>query len=543
MKKRIWIRLVTIGFCLSFLVALTFALPASGQQFSYKITDLGPASVPGLAGPTWMGTIYTGGTYTLGINAAGDVVGASPSGAGNVHAALFRSGRVSDLGTLGGLSSEASAINKAGLIVGNSQIASGSVHAFLYSNNVMKDLGTLGGANSFATAINDAGQIVGNSDLADGTTHAFLYAAGVMTDLGPGAATSINTASQIVINSSGFISVYTNGAMQALPELPCPYTYESQSGAAYAINDSGEVVGHTVCSSGWPLDSDRAMSVAGGQAIDIEPPGIVYSTALAINASGHILGQALSYCDGGACESDYTSLDGALIPLGYLTPVGSGWEWMSGAAINDAGQIAGFGINTNGFRAFLMTPLPLPTVSITSPASGAIVGGIITVSASATDATGVAGVQFKLDGANLGAEVIAAPYVTLWNTTLSATGTHAFGAVARDGAGNIGTAAPVSVTVDNIPPSVSITAPASGATVSGTITVSATATDDVRVVGVQFELDGRYLGSEVSTVPYAITWNTASVPNGVHTLTVVARDAASNASTSSAVMVRVRNHP
>lgn len=472
---------------------------------------------------------YTGGTYTLGINAAGDVVGVSPSASGNCHAALFRNGQVIDLGTLGGLISEASAINRAGLIVGNSQIASGYVHAFLYSSNVMTDLGTLGGANSYATAINDAGQIVGRSEMSDGTTHAFLYAAGVMTDLGAGAASSINTVGQIVINSSGFISVYTNGAMQTLPELPCP-SGELQSGAAYAINDSGEVVGDTVCSSGWPLWSDRAMSVAGGQATDIEPPGIVYSAALAINASGHVLGQAISYCDGGACES------------GYLPPVGSGWEWMSGAAINDAGQIAGFGINANGFRAFLMTPTALPTVSITYPASGAIVAGIFPVYASATDATGVAGVQFKLDGANLGTEVIAAPYVTLWNTTLSASGTHALGAVARDGAGNIGTAAPVSVTVDNIPPSVSITAPASGAMVAGIITVSATAADDVSVVGVQFKLDGANLGAEVTTAPYAVNWNTASVSNTLHTLTAVARDAAGNTSTSSAVTVRVRNH-
>ncbi len=540
MRKRIWIRFVSIGFCLSFLVAPAFAPAASAQQFGYAITDLGPASVPGLAGPTWMGSIYTGGTYTLGINAAGDVVGASPTAAGNVHAALFHNGQVIDLGTLGGLTSEASGINKAGLIVGNSQIASGSVHAFLYSNSVMTDLGTLGGANSYATAINDAGQIVGRSETSDGTAHAFLYAAGAMTDLGPGAATGINTAGQIVINSSGFISVYTNGAVQALPELPCP-SGESQSGAAYAINDSGEVVGDTVCSSGWPLWSDRAMSVAGGQATDIEP-GTVYSAALAINASGHILGQALSFCDGGACESDYTSLDGALIPLGYLTPVGSGWEWMSGAAINDAGQIAGFGINANGFRAFLMTPTPSPAVSITAPASGAIVAGIITVSAGATDAAGVAGVQFKLDGANLGGEVIAAPYLTLWNTTFSASGTHALGAVARDGAGNIGTAAPVSVTVDNVPPSVSITAPVSGAMVAGIITVSAAAADDVSVVGVQFKLDGANLGAEVTTAPYAVSWNTASVPNAVHTLTAVARDAAGNTSTSSAVTVRVRNH-
>ena len=46
------------------------------------------------------------------------------------------------------------------------------------------------------------------------------------------------------------------------------------------------------------------------------------------------------------------------------------------------------------------------------------------MSANATDAVGVSGVQFKLDGANLGAEVSAAPYVISWNTTLSTDGTH-----------------------------------------------------------------------------------------------------------------------
>lgn len=188
-----------------------------------------------------------------------------------------------------------------------------------------------------------------------------------------------------------------------------------------------------------------------------------------------------------------------------------------------------------------MTPIALPTVSITYPASGAIVAGIFPVYASATDAMGVAGVQFKLDDANLGSELIAAPYVISWNTTLSAGGTHVLSAVARDAAGVTGTAAPVSVTVDNVPPSISITAPASGATVSGTITVSAGATDNIGVFGVQFKVDGMSLGAKVTTAPYAITWNSASVPNGLHT-TAVAQDVAGNISTSSAVTVHVTNH-
>jgi len=478
------------------------------------------------------------------MNAAGDVVGGSPSGAGNFHAALFRNGQVIDLGTLGGLNSKATGINKAGLIVGNSQIASGYVHAFLYSNNVMTDLGTLGGLNSHAIAINDSGQIVGNSDLADGTSHAFLYAAGVMTDLGAVSAVSINASGQILVSDSSFASLYSNGTMQPLPIPQCYYGNGSQC-AAYAMNDSAEIVGEAWAWNGGMLVSDDAIMISGSLSKDISfgvlPMG--FSTAIAINRSGHILGKGWTSCDSVVCDQEYTFLDGAVLFYAFSTPDSSGWSSLLGSAINDAGQIAGIGNNANssGQRAFLMTPIALPTVSITSPASGAIIGGTIAVDANATDATGVAGVQFKLDGANLGAEVIAAPYLTLWNTTFSAGGTHVLSAVARDAAGVIGTAAPVSVTVDNVPPSVSITAPASGAMVSGTITISASATDNVGVVGVQFKVDGLYLGPEVTAAPYAISWNTASVANGVHTLTGVARDAAGNTTTSSAVTVHVRN--
>jgi probable HAF family extracellular repeat protein len=71
---------------------------------------------------------------------------------------------MTDLGTLGGDSSDALAINRQQQIVGLSDIASGEVHAFLWQRGVMTDLGTLGGSFSHANAINDHGQIVGNSD-------------------------------------------------------------------------------------------------------------------------------------------------------------------------------------------------------------------------------------------------------------------------------------------------------------------------------------------------------------------------------------------
>src|SRR5439155_3089083 len=178
-----------------------------------------------------------------------------------------------------------------------------------------------------------------------------------------------------------------------------------------------------------------------------------------------------------------------------------------------------------------------PTVSITAPAAGAKVMGTVTVSASATDNVGVVGVQFKLDGANLGAEATAAPYAVSWTTTTATDAVHTLTAVVRDAAGNTATGAAVSVTVDNTPPTISISSPAPGATVAGTILVSNAHSDNVGVVGVQFKLDGITLGPEVTAEPYSISWNTTLVSAGIRSLTAVARDAAGNTATSAAVSV------
>jgi chitodextrinase len=94
---------------------------------------------------------------------------------------------------------------------------------------------------------------------------------------------------------------------------------------------------------------------------------------------------------------------------------------------------------------------------------------------------------------------------------------------------------------DTTPPTVSLTAPTNGATVSGSITVSANASDNVAVAGVQFKLDGANLGSEVTASPYSISWNTTGTVNGSHTLTAVARDTSNNQTTSGSVSVTVNN--
>jgi hypothetical protein len=187
-----------------------------------------------------------------------------------------------------------------------------------------------------------------------------------------------------------------------------------------------------------------------------------------------------------------------------------------------------------------------PNVSLTTPTESATVSGTITLSANASDASGIAGVQFMVDGNNVGSEVTQSPYSVSWNSTTVANGVRTISARARDTAGNTATSS-VIVTVQNgvpgdtTPPAVSMSAPANGATVSGTVTVSAGASDNVAVVGVQFILDGSNLGAEDTSGPYSISWNTTSVANGSHTLRARARDAAGNTTTSATITVNVQN--
>jgi beta-lactam-binding protein with PASTA domain len=111
-----------------------------------------------------------------------------------------------------------------------------------------------------------------------------------------------------------------------------------------------------------------------------------------------------------------------------------------------------------------------PSVSIDSPASGSV-AGMVTISASASDNVGVAGVTFFDGAAQIGPEVGgASPFQAIWNSTLVAEGSHTLSAVARDAAGNTAPSAGVSVTVHNmatVPGVVGQTQAAAMAAISG----------------------------------------------------------------------------
>ena len=183
-----------------------------------------------------------------------------------------------------------------------------------------------------------------------------------------------------------------------------------------------------------------------------------------------------------------------------------------------------------------------PAVNITSPAAGATVSATVTITADASDSSGVTQVQFFVDGALLSSDSTA-PYSASWDTTATANGTHSLSAQATDGQGNVGASETVNVTVSNVdatPPTVNITSPTNGATVGGTIIISAAASDNEVVTQVQFFVDGVLLSMDM-TAPYSASWNTTPAADGVHSLTAQASDASGNVGTSAAVNVTVDN--
>ncbi|MBI4492659.1 MAG: DUF4082 domain-containing protein [Chloroflexi bacterium] len=177
-----------------------------------------------------------------------------------------------------------------------------------------------------------------------------------------------------------------------------------------------------------------------------------------------------------------------------------------------------------------------PSVALASPASGATVSGTaVTVAADATDNVGVASVQFLLDGAPLGSPVATAPYSTTWNTTTTTNGAHTLSAEARDGAGNIGTAAPVAVTVannDTTPPVISAVAASNVSATGATITWT---TDEPATSQVEYGTTTAY-GSSTTRDPTLATSHSQTLANlaagTAYHYRVISQDGAGNVATS-----------
>jgi len=266
-------------------------------------------------------------TFATAVNNLGQVVGYTSDHAFPLHAFLWDNGNFTDLGTLGGATSQALGINDAGQVVGFSEITPVNhvFHAFLWdSSDGMQDLGTFGEFNSYATAINNAGQVVGQITNGQGV----LWSDGQMIPLCGQPANcvpySINNAGQIV-GQSNQLAADVHATLWDGPghviDLGVLYSPEDSESYAFGMNDVGQVVGRS-------MPSFRAFFWQDGVMSDLLGHGP--SGARAINNLGQIVG----FDPGGFIYSD-----GQLAYLQDLIPPGSGFQYFSPTAINDASQV------------------------------------------------------------------------------------------------------------------------------------------------------------------------------------------------------------
>jgi probable HAF family extracellular repeat protein len=332
--------------CLEF-IALTLALVGLGQSahaIQYHVTDLGT-----------LGSTYSS---ACGINGSGQVVGYSSTTSAGTHAFLYTGGSMSDLGTLGGTDSFAFGVNDTGQVVGYSWTTGAGTHAFLYTSGSMIDLGTLGGATSVAWGINNSGQIVGGADTTvNGDRQAFVWSAGTMTNLGglSSTARAINDVGQIVGSAdmgsyTGYYSyhpvLWSGGTMSDLGLLG------GINGGALDINDAGEIVGY----SQIPTYFNHAFLYRNSTMSDLGD-----GAAYGINNSGQIVGDegpnTWGFLYSGGTQTDLNTL---------LDSSSVGYTLSNATAINNLGQIVGSGRNPAGqTHAFLLTPnVPEPSTLV-----------------------------------------------------------------------------------------------------------------------------------------------------------------------------------
>ena len=256
-------------------------------------------------------------------------------------------------------------------------------------------------------------------------------------------------------------------------------------------------------------------------------------------------------CSGSTCSGTVTWVTGPLAPAAYQ---------VNAVATDSAGNrtvSAAVTINKDAVSPVVPSGAngdntgPALGVSITAPANGSTVTGTILVNMTATNASGMP-ISFSafVDGSTIGNTGGNSSTGTLpWVTTSWSNGSHTIVATVHDAGGRTASTS-VTVTVanspnngtDTTPPQVTITSPANGAWTGNSITVDATATDNVGVASLTFYGDGVQLGavwtcSGTTFCGGERLWLTGSLPSGQHTITVVATDTSGNQTTSAPVVI------
>jgi chitodextrinase len=205
------------------------------------------------------------------------------------------------------------------------------------------------------------------------------------------------------------------------------------------------------------------------------------------------------------------------------------------------GTTAAFTLNINSIAPPLETIVPLTPET---PSATAVSPTQINLSwIASADNLAVTGYKIYRDGNQIGTSGTN----SYQDTSVSGATTYTYAISAYDASGNTSPLSlSASATTPNAPdtalPVVAVSDPVAGSTVSGsTVSICATASDDVGVVGVQFKVDGVNLGNEDTSSPYSIIWNTTSATNGNYIITATARDAAGNIGVAAPVVATVNN--
>ncbi|WP_375756374.1 Ig-like domain-containing protein [Corallococcus exercitus] len=187
-----------------------------------------------------------------------------------------------------------------------------------------------------------------------------------------------------------------------------------------------------------------------------------------------------------------------------------------------------------------------PVFTSVSPTEGSAVAGNVIVGVQVTDDTMVGSVAFY-DGAMLLGTKYAPPYQVIWNASTATPGPHVLKFKAVDGAGNETTVQRTVFIPDTTPPTVALTSPTAGSTVRGRLGVQTSAQDAGGVKKVELYVDGVLAGNSTGSSPYpttfntSVTWDSQTVADGSHTLTIKAYDGTDNTTLSTAIPVTVNN--
>jgi probable HAF family extracellular repeat protein len=342
--------------------SLTLTTSALAAPPLYRITDLD--------------TLGGSASLASAINDNGDIVGVSLiMGDLDIRGFLHSNGQMTPLPTLGG-DTFANGINNARRIVGDSQTSPGGASHGFWSDGAGQphDIGTLGGTTSFLFDINTAGDMVGQSDvvepvLGDDLPRAILIRNGQTTQLGTfggdySAATAINNKAQVVGYAAfppppdPLQAVRNHGFLWENGQMRDLGTLQGDTHSeAYALNENGQVVG----TSETALGPTHAFLWQNGTMIDLGHLERITTFAAGINDAGVIVGDG--FVDDTTTHA-WVYYDGAMHDLNDLVfNVEQGWLLTSAAAINNAGSIVGRGVINGEEHAFLATPIPEPAAA------------------------------------------------------------------------------------------------------------------------------------------------------------------------------------